>query len=136
MTVYEHVDTKDELLVVLTTGAEDGGRRAALAFGAALAELADGGQATVFLSLESARFGTPSGTAGIQPRGFSDSLDEYIGHFVELGGRLEVCSSCYEEYCRDFPKGVDGRTLLRPNTSVASLATIADRSKRSAVLTF
>ncbi len=124
------------LLVVLTTGAEDGGRRAALAFGVALAALATGTTVHVFLSLESSRLGTPTGAHGVRPRGFSDSLDDYIRHFLELGGTLEVCSSCYAEYCGDLPKDESGQPALRAGTRIHSLSVVADRAGHMPVVTF
>src|SRR6185436_15896014 len=97
--------TTTPLLLVLTAGLkQDGGRRAALGFGMALAALAEGREVSVFLSLESAPFGTPTGCDEVHPQGFSDPLDTYVRHFLELGGKLEICSSCYEEYCRDRPR--------------------------------
>ena len=80
------VPSSDALLVVVTM-LDDGGRKAALAFGVALSALANGTRAHVFLSLESARLGTPTGAEGYRPRGFSDSLDDYIRHFLELGSK-------------------------------------------------
>src|SRR6478736_10095397 len=65
-----------QLLVVLTTGPSDGGRKAAIAFGVALAALAHGDDVHVFLSLESAIFGTPSGASDLKPRGFSEPLEQ------------------------------------------------------------
>jgi predicted peroxiredoxin len=125
-----------QLLVVLTTGPSDGGRKAAIAFGVALAALAHGDDVHVFLSLESAIFGTPGGADGLSPRGFSEPLDQYIRHFIELGGQLEVCSSCYEEYCRDFPKDERGRPALRPGTNIHSLGIVAERTHEMPVVTF
>src|SRR5690349_10281653 len=95
---------RESLLVVITASLEDGGRKAALAFGVALAALSTGTSVFVFLSLEAAVLGTPSGASDLRPRGFSEPLAAYINHFTDLGGLLEVCSSCFEEYCRDLPK--------------------------------
>jgi len=125
------------LLLVLTAGLEqDGGRRAALGFGVALAALAGGRDVSVFLSLESAPFGTPSGCDGVHPQGFSDPLNAYIDHFLELGGKLEICSSCYQEYCRDRPKDARGEPLVREGTRIASLGSVAERAGSWTVLTF
>ena len=124
------------LLVVLTDSLEDGGRKAAIAFGVALAALSNAGTVHLFLSLESARLGTPTGADGIEPRGFSEPLSEYIRHFLEMGGRLEVCSSCFEEYCRNLPKGADGRPTLRPGTTIHSLGIVAERATTMPVVTF
>lgn len=123
-------------MIVLTAGVEDGGRKAAIALGVALAALAEGAHVHLFLSLESAVLATPSGAMGVHPRGFSDSLQEYIRHFGDLGGSLEVCSSCFEEYCKDLPRDESGRTILLPGTAIQSLAVIARRAREMPVLTF
>jgi len=128
--------SEQSLLIVLTAGPADGGRKAAIAFGVALAALSHGTSVNMFLSLESAVFGTPSGADGVHPRGFSEPLTEYIQHFVDLGGSLEVCSSCFEEYCRHMPNDEAGRPALRPGTEVRSLGVVAERSSQMPVLTF
>jgi predicted peroxiredoxin len=125
------------LLIVVTTGTEeDGGRRAALAVGVGLAALAGGSQVFLFLSLASAPLGTPDGAAGIHPRGFSEPLETYIQHYLELGGKLEVCSSCYEEYCRSRPKDERGQPRLRAGTRIAGLSVVAERAGHMQTLTF
>lgn len=126
----------EALLVVLTANLADGGRKAAIAFGVALAALSNGTRVHVFLSLESAVLGTPTGASGFNPRGFSEPLADYIGHFVELGGSLEVCSSCYEEYCQALPKDQSGRAELRPNTVIHSLGIVAERAGSMPIVTF
>ena len=123
-------------MIVLTASPADGGRKAAIAFGVALAALAGGAEVWMFLSLESVTLGTPSGARESHPRGFSEPLSTYIEHFRELGGRLEVCSSCYDEYCRELPKGTDGRPLLLAGTEVKSLGIVAERAREMPVLTF
>lgn len=126
----------DSLLVVLTDNLTDGGRKAAIAFGVGLAALSNGGEVHLFLSLESARLGTPTGADGLRPRGFSEPLSEYIRHFTELGGKLEVCSSCFEEYCQNLPKDEGGRPRLRPDTTIHSLGIVAERATQMPVVTF
>lgn len=126
----------ESLLVVLSADLVDGGRKAAIAFGVALAALSNGTTVHVFLSLESAVLGTPTGAAGLRPRGFSEPLADYITHFVELGGNLEVCSSCYEEYCRALPQNEAGRAQLRPNTLIHSLGIVAERAGTMPIVTF
>lgn len=126
----------DSLLVVLVDSLADGGRKAAIAFGVALAALSNGTTVHMFLSLESARLGTPTGADGIAPRGFSEPLAEYIRHFAELGGQLEVCSSCFEEYCRNLPKDESGRPVLRPGATIHSLGIVAERAGSMPVVTF
>jgi predicted peroxiredoxin len=126
----------ESLMIVLSSSLDDGGRRAALALGVALAALSNGTKVYLFLSLESAVIGTPSGASGIRPRGFSEPLETYMQHFSELGGTLEVCSSCYEEYCRDLPKDDHGRPALRPGTTIRSLGIVAERATEMPVITF
>lgn len=123
-------------MFVVVTVLDDGGRKAAIAFGVALAALANGVRVELFLSLESARLGTPTGADGIHPPGFSESLEDYVRHFVELGGKLLVCSSCYEEYCRTMPRDEHGRPRLRPGTRIETLSTVAQRASEMPVLTF
>jgi predicted peroxiredoxin len=130
------VSPKERLLIVLTTGLEDGGRKAALAFGVALSALSNGGAVNVFLTLESAVLGTPTGTSGVHPRGFSEPLSVYIEHFLEMGGQLEVCSSCFEEYCRQLPKDDGGRPQLRAGTTIHGLGIVAERAAHMPVLSF
>jgi predicted peroxiredoxin len=126
----------ESLLIVLSAGLDDGGRKAAIAFGVALAALSNNTTVHMFLSLESAVLGTPTGAQGITPRGFSEPLSDYIRHFIDLEGKLEVCSSCYEEYCRDMPKDESGRAALRAGTSIQSLGVVAERASHMPVLTF
>jgi len=126
----------ERLLVVLTDALQDGGRKAAIGFGVALAALSRGCHVNVFLSLESAKLGTPTGADGMHPRGFSESLSQYIAHFLDMGGKLEVCSSCYEEYCRSLPRDEQGKTELRPGTAIHSLGVIAERALDMPVMTF
>ncbi|HEY2405125.1 MAG TPA: hypothetical protein VGI10_03935 [Polyangiaceae bacterium] len=126
----------DNLMIVLSASLDDGGRRAAVAFGVALAALSNGAKVNVFLSLESAVLGTPTGASGVAPRGFSEPLATYIDHFIELGGQLEVCSSCYEEYCQDQPRDERGQPMLRAGTTIHSLGVVAERASEMPVLTF
>ena len=130
------VTPRERLLVVLTASLADGGRAAAIAFGVALAALSHGTHVHVFLSLEAAVLGAPSGADGIRPRGFSEPLETYIQHFVDMGGQLEVCSSCYEEYCRELPKDEGGRPALRAGTKIHSLGIVAERALQMPVLSF
>jgi predicted peroxiredoxin len=124
------------LLVVLTASLSDGGCRAGIAVGVALAALSHGTNVYLFLSLESAVLATPSGAAGLRPRGFSEPLADYIAYFADLGGHLEVCSSCFEEYCRELPKDQSGRAELRPGTTIHGLGIVAERAALMPVITF
>ena len=126
----------DRLTVVLSTGLEDDGRKAAIALGVAMAAQAEGTETTVFLALEAAVLGTPTGARGHVPRGFSDPLDTYVQHFVDLGGQLEVCASCYHEYCQHLPKDAEGNPSLRDGARVQGLGAVGYRAVKERVVTF
>lgn len=134
--VSQTMAVRESLLVVIAASLDDGGRKAALGFGVALAALSTGTNVFVFLSLEAAVLGTPSGASDLRPRGFSEPLGAYINHFTELGGLLEVCSSCFEEYCRDLPKDASGKVALRPGTAIHGLGVVAERAALMPTLTF
>ena len=125
----------DALQVVVTRGLEDGGRVAALALGTALAALANGKDTWLFLALDSTPLGTPTGCRGIIPRGFTDDLDEQMATFMEMGGHVEVCSSCYREYCRHLPQG-EGGALLREGVTIESMGVLVERAERMPVISF
>lgn len=129
------IDASKALQVVVTRGIEDGGRLAALAIGTALAAVAEGKETYLFLALDSTPVGTPTGCRGITPRGFTEALDDQIDTFLELGGHVEVCSSCYHEYCKHLPQGDDG-AVLRPGVHVESLSILVDRAERMPVISF
>jgi predicted peroxiredoxin len=130
------VSPKESLLIVLTASLDDGGRKAAIALGVALSALSHGASVHLFLTLESAVLATPTGAAGVRPRGFSEPLSVYLEHFLDLGGHLEVCSSCFEEYCRELPKDESGRPRLRPGITIHGLGVVAERATRMPVLSF
>lgn len=125
----------EKLQVVLTKGIEDGGRMAAIGLGVALASAALGKETYLFLSLDAAALGTPTGCLGITPRGFTDTLEEHIASFIELGGHVEVCSSCYVEYCRHLPQGEEG-ALLRDTVGIESLNILVERAGKMPVVSF
>jgi hypothetical protein len=101
-----------------------------------MAALAEGTPTTMFLALEAARLGTPTGADGLEPRGFSEPLASYVQHFLDLGGQLEVCASCYEEYCQHLPKDDSGQPALFPFARVQGLGSIATRAVAERVVTF
>jgi predicted peroxiredoxin len=124
------------LFIVITASLDDAGRKAAIAFGVALAAVSSGATVFVFLSLEAAVLAAPSGGTDLRPRGFSEPLADYVTHFTDLGGQLEVCSSCLEEYCRDLPRDASGRVALRSGTTIHGLGIVAERVALMPTLTF
>ena len=125
-----------QLQIILSSGFDDGGTKAMFAVGLGLAALANGAEVHLFLALAAAPLGTPSGCRGMRPRGFSDPLDKYIDEFAELGGHIEVCASCFDEYCHHLPRDTDGRPTLREGVEVKGLGIAAERSVEMRTVTF
>ncbi len=98
------------LIVMLTSGKEDRGKRATLAFSAACSALAMGGETQVFLVGDGAHWGYEGHTSNIKHAGFP-SLRELMSEFVELGGQIYVCSTC-DKVCA-VPGELDQPVLKR-----------------------
>ncbi len=126
----------NQLQIILSSGLEDGGTKAMFAVGMGLSALANGAEVYLFLALAAAPLGTPSGCRGMRPRGFSDPLDKYIDEFLELGGQVEVCTSCHEEYCHHLPRMADGRPELRHGVVLKGLGIAAERAVEMRTITF
>lgn len=119
-------------LVILSSGRRDGGQRAALALGIATSALALGDEVTVFLAQDAVCWASPDCSATVCPPG-DRPLSEQVREFLELGGRLLVCSRCVEGLCEQ-PCPVD-RTLF-PGIELAGLASIAELAVGAVVYTF
>lgn len=85
------------LTILLMSGAEDGGKRASLAFVAALSAAAMERPVQVFLAGDGVRWGDPALAGEVAMSGFPP-LAELIREYLELGGELLVCSTC-EHFC-------------------------------------
>jgi predicted peroxiredoxin len=87
-----------QTLVVLTTGKQDRGTRATLAFSWACTALAMGQSASVFCTMEGTLWAYRKSLPNTRVDGF-EPLDVYVEQFLTLGGRLLVCAPCSEYYC-------------------------------------
>lgn len=91
-------DTRSpQMLIILTTGPEDRGNRATLAFSMGISALISGVDVTIYLTM-GGTFWARDGGAGVRIDGF-DPLSTYVEQFVEGGGHLAVCSPCDAFYC-------------------------------------
>lgn len=109
--------------IVLTHGPEDGGAHATLAFALAVALQAMGCDVVLYLNGHAAHWARRHAAEQIRIRGF-DSLQTYLQSFEEAGGRLYVCSSCFDTM--DAPgcePGFGGP--LRPGVIPAGVTTLA-----------
>mgnify|MGYP006350289263 FL=1 len=85
------------LTIMLMSGTEDGGKRATLAFVAALSAAAMERPVQVFLAGDGAIWGDPDQADQVEMPGFPP-LVELIQEYLDLGGVLLVCSTC-EHFC-------------------------------------
>lgn len=102
-------DRDAKMLIMVTTGREDGGKRATLAFSAACCAAAMGARTSVFLIGEGAVWGYVGEALGVQHPGFPP-LEDLLADFIEVGGEALICSAC-DQVCAT-PQA-DGRLLLR-----------------------
>lgn len=123
-----------EALVVLTTGKQDRGTRATLAFSWACTSLALGRSTSLYLTMEGTLWAMKDAAAGVEVEGF-EPLQEYIDQFLSLGGELLVCAPCSEYYC-SFDRSKIGASLLE-GCKVVGLSTVVGKiATGTSVVTF
>lgn len=110
-----------DVVVVLTSGKQDRGTRATLAFGWACTALAMGKSVAVYLTMDGTYWAVHNSADKVHVEGF-EPLQEYITQFFELGGSMLVCAPCSEYYC-GFDRSVIGDTLL-PGAKLSGLSSI------------
>lgn len=116
---------KTDAIIVLTSGKQDRGTRATLAFSWACTSLALGRTTAIYLTMEGTLWGLKDATKGVRVEGF-EPLEVYLEQFIELGGELLVCSPCSEYYCAigsSVPSGqlIDACTLVGLSTVVGKI---------------
>jgi len=120
-------------MVVLTTGKQDRGTRATLAFSWACAALAMGKTAAVYLTMDGTVWSSRNAGRNVQVQGF-EPISEYMEQFFALGGRLLVCAPCSEFYCsmENLPK-----ESLFEEVELVGLATVVGLTEgATSVVTF
>jgi uncharacterized protein involved in oxidation of intracellular sulfur len=128
------MDKACDVMVVLTTGKQDRGVRATLAFGWACTALAMGKTASVYLTMDGTYWAVRKSAEKVHVEGF-EPLQEYITQFFELGGSLLVCAPCSEYYC-GFDRSIISDTML-PGAELTGLSTIvAMASPATCVISF
>jgi predicted peroxiredoxin len=121
-------------MIVLTTGKQDRGTRATLAFSWGCAALAMGQNVAVYLTMDGTVWATKGAADNVSVAGF-ESLDCYIDQFLALGGEILVCAPCSEYYCSFTP--TSGRSALLGEAQLVGLATIVSRTGQATkIITF
>lgn len=122
-----------DVIVVLTTGKQDRGTRATLAFGWACTALAMSKNVKLYLTMDGTTWAMQGSADTVKVEGF-EPLNEYIEQFFDLGGEMFVCAPCSEYYCT-FAK--TGNDKLLPQARLAGLSTIVGMiSGNTNVVTF
>jgi len=121
--------TKDKLLIILTTGPEDRGSRATLAFAMGVSALISGVDATVFLTMSGAFWSRAQSERAVHIGGF-EPLGTYVAQFIEAGGKLMVCSPCDAFFCSIASDGA-----LRTGAELCGLAHVVDLALDASVVT-
>jgi predicted peroxiredoxin len=125
--------TAFDTLVVLTTGKQDRGTRATLAFSWACAALAMGKTAAIYLTMDGTVWSNKNAGINVQVQGF-EPIAEYTEQFFALGGRMLVCAPCSEFYCTMENVSREGQF---DEVELVGLATVVGMTEGStSVITF
>ena len=106
----EQTDVASNYAVLLTSGPEDGGKRATLAVSAACTAQAMDLNTIMFLVGDGVHWGYDGHTDDVHVQGFSP-LHELMEAFLEMGGQILMCSAC-DAVC-SAPSDPEGRRLAR-----------------------
>lgn len=112
-------------MVILTTGKQDRGARATLAFSWACSALSLGKKTSLFLTMDGAIWATTNAVDGVQVAGF-EPLSNYIETFFALGGKLLLCAPCAEYFCG--LNSMSNPPSLWPEAEIAGLASIVSNA--------
>ena len=127
-----------DILIIISTGKEDGGRKASLGFALATSSVFSGIKTSLFLTGSGSTWGVVKHAKTSHIEGF-ESIDQYINDFISNDGKLLMCSPCLKFYC-----GIEEHKLddIKNNKEVYSsmeyvgFATIADIASRCSVINF
>lgn len=117
------------LLIILTTGPEDRGNRATLAFSMGVSALISGVDTTLYMTMGGTFWSRALAHAAVHISGF-EPLSVYVEQFREAGGKLMVCSPCDSFYC-SIAKGETRMEGVEP----CGLAHVVDAVLDSSVVT-
>jgi uncharacterized protein len=119
----------NKLLIILTTGAEDRGNRATLAFSMGVAALASGVETCIYLTMAGTFWSRVAAHDKIFIDGF-EPLATYVRQFQEMNGRLQVCSPCNEFYC-----SIAKERPLMPGAELVGLTSVVDMALDASTVT-
>lgn len=125
---YNDVATSQTMVILLTSGNDDGGMRATLAFTAATCAAAMDKRTVVFMVGDGAHWAYDGSAAGVQQQGFPP-LAELMDCLLEMGGEMYVCSTC-DGVCSvpsdDAPGNVQRHPAITPRGMSAVLSDMTE----------
>jgi len=124
----------ENYVVVLSSGDEDAGKRATLAFSTACTAQAMELDTQVFLIGDGAHWAYKKHTDGVHQLGFP-ALQDLIESFLEMEGKIYLCSAC-DAVCA-VPESSGGDILERhPTIQPRGLASILEHMVGGSSVTF
>jgi predicted peroxiredoxin len=117
------------MLIILTTGPEDRGNRATLAFSMGTSALISGVDASIYLTMGGTFWSRDASEIAVHIPGF-EPLATYVKQFQEAGGKLLVCSPCDAFYC-----SIAKERQLRPGAERCGLAHVVDLALGATTIT-
>ena len=119
----------NKMLIILTTGADDRGNRATLAFAMGVSSLISGVDTTIYMTMGGTFWSREEAHKKVAIEGF-EPLRVYVQQFLDAGGRVLVCSPCDTFYCSI---GHDSKRL--PGSELAGLTHVVDLALDASVIT-
>lgn len=124
----------NQLLIILTEGKADNGRKGTLAFAMGLSSLAMEVDVTIFLTSDAAVWGYEHSAYGIAVPGFSP-LEDLIQQYVASGGKLFLCSTCQLTCGAGDPRiGPNAEKL--PAVEIVGMATVVELAMQGRTMSF
>ncbi len=121
-------------VVILTHGKQDNGKAASLAFSCGLSGLTLGMPATIFLTGDGVFWGYNGSAEGITAKGFPN-LKALIQQYVDLGGRILLCSACHKA-CSSAGPAAPPTSEPLPSIEMAGFTTMLELAAKGVCVSF
>ncbi len=129
------VDKQRNVLIMLTSGNDDNGKRATLAFSAANSAIAMEHPTALFLVGDGTHWAYTGNIKGVRVAGFP-ALYELMEQFMDQGGDIMICSTCSSTGGCSIDASEGERRHLLPGILQAGFPTVVSLAHAGASLTF
>ena len=126
-------ESQHNYVIILSSGPEDGGKRATLAFSAACTAVAMDMNPCLFMVGDGSYWAYQGHTQDIHSHGFPP-LEELISSYLELEGSLYLCSAC-DATCA-LPHLDGSPSVKRSGVEVRGMASVLQHSMAGSSITF